>query len=97
MSITIPALKSGEDFGVTVIADGKCEELFAESQGLDLDSHGIMRLDVDSVVGENLARAEPRIFLSNQKLYLIWRSISEGFPALEKFLRRAGAYRWLNR
>jgi len=87
ISVRTVKLKPGEFLRVQFVASGDCSDLVLVAHENQLITE-ILNFEVDSMIENNLSETEPRIFLTNQRTYLLGRSLLKEFPWLSKIIRR---------
>ena len=71
--VRVPQLNSGETILVSAIVSGNCPKPIVEPKGLAADEALLIQVRAGDHIEKNLAKLNPKILLSNRRLYLIWQ------------------------
>jgi hypothetical protein len=87
ISIASPKLGPGQYFTIITVISGKCSNLSFNCSDYTPRDASVIRLETEELIERNLARMEPRLFLSNQKMYQLWRFLIRKYPWLKTCVR----------
>jgi hypothetical protein len=83
ISIRPLKLGKGQYFRVVIITSGKCEKPAVECKDFIPDHAALLRLETNEIMEQNLAQMEPRLLLSNQRIYQQWHKLLQRHPWLK--------------
>jgi len=84
VSFNLPHLQPGTGVNASLIVSGNCPNTTVSTSGFTLESAQLMHTDTSKVIESNLAQAEPRLLLSNQRLYRKWHDMQKVYPWLRR-------------
>jgi hypothetical protein len=82
--VRVPQLNPGDTIRVSAIVSGSCPKPIVELKGLAADQALLIQVRAADHIEKNLAKLNPKILLSNRRLYVIWQR------QREKYLWRSG-------
>jgi hypothetical protein len=91
ISVCALTLDPGEFLRVQFIVSGACSDLVVVPHGNQLRTR-ILNFVADGMVENNLSETEPRIFLTNQRAYLLGRSLLKEIPWLSRVMRHESSW-----
>jgi hypothetical protein len=80
ISISLPRLGKDQTFRVVMIASGKCGKPAVVCREFIPDHATLLRFETNDIIDQNLAQMEPRLLLSNQRMYRLWHESIKKHP-----------------
>jgi hypothetical protein len=79
IAVRVPQLNPGETIRASAIVSGNCAKPIVESKDFVADEALLVQVRTGDHIEKNLAKMNPKILLSNQRLYLIWQRKREEY------------------